>query len=493
MTELWYEKITDLILGPKSDILFIVDPDNLCKVPEIMEIIQKSYPLILDFESDLKLRSHLRKEDKMLVIFKDNLQIPYHLLSKYANIEIGINDIFLLLDHKVLSSIPSENYQAIYTEYKKNEENMFDKLSKEETEDFIIKMPKPDYDVNQINALKSLLKEFIDKDNIEMNEWGTISSLLGEIMFISHKKDLENEFEKLKRKINSKFSDFVNLGYEDMLFYPNYQLNSNLLNIISEDNDKFALICFDCMGFEEWNILKRYLIDKIEVNFEIGHSFSILPSETLHSRLPIFSGLLPIELIEKNTFNLSYEEKLFKKAINKNLEISESDIHYEKCEDPSKISINYNSMHDFNVLGFIFTFIDELTHKAIDKRFLIEDIGMYLEKSNLDNFIQSLINQDFKIYLCSDHGSIHAKGNGISVSRDLVDTKARRYLKGIKELLEEYKTDNSIIKQFRNILGEEYLLLLIEDNMFSRKHISGLTHGGLSVEEVVVPFIEVKR
>ena len=74
-----------------------------------------------------------------------------------------------------------------------------------------------------------------------------------------------------------------------------------------------------------------------------------------------------------------------------------------------------------------------------------------------------------------------------------MDLKAKRYLlSDKKELLKEYSTENSKIVQFKNMIGENYLLLLTENNMFAGKNDEGLTHGGISIEEMVVPFIEVK-
>ena len=74
-----------------------------------------------------------------------------------------------------------------------------------------------------------------------------------------------------------------------------------------------------------------------------------------------------------------------------------------------------------------------------------------------------------------------------------MDLKARRYLLSDKqELMEEYETEDSKIIQLKNMIGEDYLLLLTGNNMFAGKNDEGLAHGGISIEEMIVPFIEVK-
>ena len=105
-----------------------------------------------------------------------------------------------------------------------------------------------------------------------------------------------------------------------------------------------------------------------------------------------------------------------------------------------------------------------------------------------------IIQQGFETYLVSDHGSIFAVGNGVNVSNELFDNRAKRYLISENEiLLKEYKNKirKSIVIQFKNLIGNEYLLLLSGNNMFGSKNEASLTHGGISVEEVVVPFIRV--
>jgi hypothetical protein len=104
-----------------------------------------------------------------------------------------------------------------------------------------------------------------------------------------------------------------------------------------------------------------------------------------------------------------------------------------------------------------------------------------------------LFEQGFYVYLVSDHGSVFAKGNGVRISKDLVDQKARRYSSFVhRALAEESMSENTVLIQLKHVIDDRWLLLLTGNEMFGSQNETCLTHGGSSIEEVVVPYVVVK-
>ena len=143
----------------------------------------------------------------------------------------------------------------------------------------------------------------------------------------------------------------------------------------------------------------------------------------------------------------------------------------------------------------VFTFIDDLTHNSLmTKRKLVRDIQECLEKISMADLLRKLFEQGFYVYLVSDHGSVFAKGNGVRISKDLVDQKARRYIiSEHRALAEEDESENTVLVQLKHVIGDSWLLLLTGNVMFGNQNETCLTHGGSSIEEVVVPYVVVKR
>lgn len=486
---MWYEQIITLIEDLNADVLFVIDPNHLMDYQDIKNKISEKYH-IYTFESEIKLRRTLRENiSNLLIVFNDNESLPYDLLSNYAQIKIGPSDIFPYLNEEAISSLPFNDYQKVYRHYLNEKDGFFEQLSQKDTEMFLRNIALNDDDsIYKAYELTNHLKEL--SNNINSVDWGSIANIYGELMYIVHKNNISLEIDDLITKLQSEFIEFILNDYENLTFNTNSQLNSNLLNIILK-NKKIAIICFDCMGFEEWQVIYQYLNETTNLKFDINHSFSILPSETGYSRGALFSGLVPLEIPEKKS-NLIIEEKMFKKTLN-NHNIDNNDVYFNRFSKPDEIPEDY-AFEDFQALGIIFSFIDEIVHsKFVDKNLLITNIETLLRNSKLDIFLDSLVQKGFKVYLCSDHGNIFAHGNGINVPKKLVNEKALRYIISEHEnIIEEYKDVDSIVIQLKKILGDEYILLMTGKSMLGGQNNSRLTHGGVSIDEVILPFIEVK-
>lgn len=502
----WYEKVVKRILEANTDVLFIVDKLGFSNFSVVKSAISESYPHIVRYESEIKLRIWLRKKEKpLIVLFSYEKDIPYHMLLKYAVITLDTDIMFPLLDKKTISLVPLSNYQLVYDFYKDNIDNkVYERLSEEDTEDVIdktvsVKDGKP---LNRILELEFQIKKLLELQITGITDWidisGKIAEAWGELLFLSDTIENNYSFEKLRNKMEKKFKAEIVNYYDDTAYGSNLPVQWNIIDRIHRNGeDKNAIICFDCMGFVEWNALKEYLNTHGGFKFDVGHSLAIIPTETNFSRTTIFSGLPPKKVLDSGIvkkMETRHEGKLFKQALEM-YGIYESNVFYQKAASPNGLDVDFDSFHDFDWVGLVFTFMDTLTHNSLTTESkLIMDIREFLDKSNMQIFICKLLEQGFQVYFVSDHGSIYAKGNGLRVSKDLVDDKARRYMIfEHRKLAEEYKTENTLLLQLKNVIGDKWLLLVSGSEMFGNLSDRCLTHGGISIEEVVVPFVKVMK
>lgn len=500
----WYTEIVQNILKPEVNIVFIVDKPQILEFSPIKEKIEKEYPILKHFKSELELRLLLKnKKQKIIVIFKSKKEIPYDLMSKFIifNIRHMLKEVFNKLDYEEILKFPIEIYQNIFENYNLMKDSLFEKISKADTQKFIKKIKLDDsfQKRNYVNDIKSKIKNLIKKD-IKNVDWGNISMNLGELLYYIDNFNVNDDIIELKSELNDKFLKYIKEEYENLIYDTKSHINSNLINLIFRDDKKRnAIICFDCMGFEEWYVIKEFLDSKNGLDFKVSYSFSILPSETKYSSSAIFAGMVPKDIKELEIINHIHwknEEKLFKYNLVRNFNFKEDEIFFLRCLISDDIFIPFENFIDYNAVGLVFSFIDEIAHsrRKINKDKLLKNIKIDLENSNLHKLIKSLIQQGFETYLVSDHGNIFSIGNGVNVSNELFDNRAKRYMISENEiLLKEYnkKIGKSILIQFKNLIGKEYLLFLSGNIMFGSKNVASLTHGGISVEEVVVPFIRV--
>ena len=490
---MWYDRIVKAISDIHTDVLFVIDPVNMLDYPDIQSSLGGIYDIV-PYQNELVLRRVLRKLDhKTIIKFMEDSQIPYDLYSSRPTLNINSLEVFPLINSDVLSKVPLDQYQRIFKKYEDEKDRIFDKLSVKDTENFLDSILYVDSIGKKEKALELIekLTELLNQDHLNQN-WGNIARYYGELKYLMDLENLDLDISHLKSLIQSGFKEFVSDHYEDLIFDNQSPLNSNIINLIFNYTPT-ALICFDCMGFEEWNVIKNYLNEKLNLYYFENYSYSMLPSDTSFSRTALFSGLLPVHIDELNMKNKT-EEKLFKESLRRNFNISESDIYFQRCSGPDEIPEDY-AFEDYQAVGIIFSFIDEFVHgKNMNKSLIIGLLEKYLEQTQLEKIIQSLLNKGYYVYFSSDHGNILAKGNGTRPSRDLFESRSRRYLKSAHQnILAEYVTPQSILIQLKETIGDEYLLLLADNSMFNTKGKTGLTHGGISLEEVVIPFIEVKR
>jgi hypothetical protein len=255
-----------------------------------------------------------------------------------------------------------------------------------------------------------------------------------------------------------------------------------LPNLIAKQIPKVALVCFDCMGWAEWSLLKDFLVDE-GFSFEEESLLAMMPSVTSISRSAIFQGNR--EVYHLKTPGRTTEAKSFAAFFD------EKHCRYFTEQD----NVSTDSLMGYNAVSLLYSFFDDLCHAThfppgeSTKAPYFEAVQSYLRKSTVKQDLNTLFENGFSIYLCSDHGSIVATGNGKRLEKYLIDNFAKR------AVMIPAKTAGLINQETIKIpFVEDKLLALPEGRtMFANKNQIEVNHGGITVEEMVVPFIIIMK
>jgi len=337
----------------------------------------------------------------------------------------------------------------------------------------------------QIEEIFSQIKSVLTNES-EYKAVLLLGKLLGELIYLSHKfsnsnyliliPEIDNFSEKfiLTEKMNDAF--FASLSDHPVT------VDKILHNIKSEKKEKTALLCFDCMGWAEWFLLKDFLQD-MNLSFIESELFALLPTVTSISRSAIFQGSTDVYNIK--TPGKAYEEKTFASFFS---------------EKETKFFNNTESLTDDSLLGYdcisiLFTFFDDIAHAAqipvngLEKLLYFDAINSYLKNSNIKQVIETLLQNEFALYFCSDHGSVVASGNGQRIEKYLIDNFAKRacIIPATSSELTELRKVNI------PFVSDKVMVLPEGREMFAYKGKQEINHGGITVEEMVVPYIKVKN
>jgi len=472
----WYKTLLKKVHGSYSDRIIVKDNGGFSVNTELKEELSKEF-LLHDYESELKLREFIEKNrgSKMLIFKKPQTSyLPYDIEEKSEIVCWQESDVDL-------------EYQ--YEERTKDKRGVFlDALLTDLS--------------SYLESIDKLLEQ--EKDKINWGkasyEWGYASFLIDKYRLNTLYAD-ENQIEKTVKKarvteerLKELFTDFVFSNYKN-LFYESFisapvTVDRVLAYLSQQRPGKKVLICFDGMGFQEWFSIKEYLEHKKISNFQEGHVFALLPTVTSISRRALFSG-------ERNYKRMPEEKKGFNEYVKKNWPGGKSN---ESLFFPNaKIAFNPDYFSG-EYVGIIFNLIDNLIHQFKDmdnsKKLFQNNLSIILGNTELDEIIAKFLEEDFRVFLTSDHGSVWSQGMGLKQDKHLLEERAKRACLFNNELLAKdfLKADKELrMFKFEEIFEEKCTVFSPWRKMFGNVDHNEITHGGMHLEEVVVPFVEVLK
>lgn len=329
-------------------------------------------------------------------------------------------------------------------------------------------------------------------------DWRSIAMKWGEISYFKDEGLVEEEeYRRLDTELTTRFEPFILNQYKE-LFFQNSRDNLVTIDRVMQyigqkEGEKKLLFCFDGMAFQEWYCVKTYLEENEISSFKENAIYAMLPTVTSISRRALFCG-------EKKIDKLTPEDKGFVEFVEENWENKEG--KYIKCFINAGSNWNQNYL-DFEYLGIINNLIDNIAHHLPhitdikNKSPMQELLKTELYRSELAKTFRTFLDEGYKIFIASDHGTIWCEGNGYVVEKYLADPESKRALKYTEDVLaREYCKDKfTELYLFHNheTLGTDSIVIPKGRKMFAKKHVTGINHGGVHLEEVIIPFVEVSK
>ena len=341
-------------------------------------------------------------------------------------------------------------------------------------------------------------------------DWFSFAQKLGELLFQFHKSDESYEYVsilfQLVDKINLIFSNWCDSNYSLVLTAPYIHSPQTLNNILShiaykrrkQEIEKVALLVFDGMSFDQWELIKKEISFINTVQVEETGIFAMIPTLTSVSRQAIFSGKLPKEYSQ--SINTTQKEKeywdIFWEAENNTeAKFIKPQEDFQKQFERLKEIIEDDRV---NIIGTVFPIVDELMHKMSQGYSqMYNSIQLWLKHGYFNEIIKELIKQEYDIYITADHGNIEALPGRKLNEGIIVETKGQRVRVYDRETAREKAMVNyedlMKIESAKYALPDSYFAVAQKKAEYFGTAGPVITHGGISVQEVIVPFIHIKK
>lgn len=289
-----------------------------------------------------------------------------------------------------------------------------------------------------------------------------------------------------------------------------------------DNGEKVFLIVIDNFRFDQWRMLSQEIGDMFDIDEQTY--ISILPTATQYARNAIFSGLMPVQIAqmfpelwvdedEEEGKNLN-EEPLIKTQLERFRR--HDTFSYHKVNDSAGADrflqkFNQLEANDLNVV--VINFIDMLSHARTESKMVRELANnesayrsitlSWFRHSVLSDLFKLLSQSNYTTVITTDHGSIRAS-KPVKIIGDRNTNTNLRYKLGknlnynakevfvIKEPNKAQLPAPNLSTSYVFATGNSFFAYPNNYNYYVSYYKDTFQHGGISMEEMIVPLITLK-
>ena len=330
-----------------------------------------------------------------------------------------------------------------------------------------------------------------------------------------------------KTEANLAFGKFIENNYPRWFKDPesgpvlSHQLFKKYIAPELNKEQSTLLIVIDNLRYDQWRVIAPVVGKHFAPRVEIPY-FSILPTATQYARNSFFSGLTPLEMKKKhpdlwkddideggkNLYEAEFLEAQFAR-----LGLDRFSHCYNKITNvkaAQKLALQTSELANYDLNVIVYNFVDTLSHAktevevikelAADDKAYRSVTNSWFSNSPLLKIIQQAQEMGIKLILTTDHGTINVKHPSKLIG-DRETSINLRYKTG-RSLT--YNEKEAMVSKEPNSLGlpsltmnssfvfaksDVFFVYPNNYNYFVNYYRNSFQHGGVSMEEMIVPLI----
>jgi hypothetical protein len=330
-----------------------------------------------------------------------------------------------------------------------------------------------------------------------------------------------------KTEANNAFSRFIKDNYFDWfgkqigerpLMSPDI-FKHKIFPLLDKGEKVFVLI-IDNLRYDQWCTLSP-VINEYYNTVEEELYYSILPTATMYARNAMFAGLMPSEIMKiypalwdhddnegnKNQHEAEFLEKQMARYSRKER------VSYEKVNNlktGKKVLDNIRNTLENNLSVLVFNFVDMISHARTEMDMIKElanDEKAYrsltlswFNHSPLLDLLKTLSENDIRLVITTDHGTIKVT-NPVKIIGDRETNTNLRYKMGrnlnynskqvfeVTNPIKAYLPSRNVSSSYVFAQNTDYFVYPNDYNYFANYYKNTFQHGGISMEEMIIPVI----
>jgi hypothetical protein len=288
---------------------------------------------------------------------------------------------------------------------------------------------------------------------------------------------------------------------------------------LSEKRKTFVLV-IDNLRYDQWKVLQPILSKSFTLEEE-EIVYSILPTATAYARNALFAGLMPSEISKrfpqfwkneedeggKNSHEKDFLEANLKR-LGKNVKWSYNKI--TNLDAGKRLADQFNQLKENDLNFIVYNFVDMLSHARTEMeviRELASDEPAYrsltvswFEHSPLIEIVKKIAEAGARLIITTDHGTVKVS-QPVKIVGERSTNSNLRYKVGrglsyndkevfrVSDPLKAHLPTGKFAAEFVFAREDDYFVYPNNYNQFVNYYANTFQHGGISLEEVLIPFV----
>lgn len=366
-----------------------------------------------------------------------------------------------------------------------------------------------DNDAVRISRLFDLVEKELPTAEARYSDWTAFALKWAELSALVHcgnSTEHQTRLREIGDALNTTFAGWLADHYSSLINLPptNPAMLHHVPRRLARDiedsgSSRAALIVVDGLALDQW-VTIRQLLQKRDANLVMRESatFAWIPTLTSVSRQSIFSGKPPL-YFPSSINSTNSEEKLWKQFWEGH-GLSRLDVAYQRgLGDGDAAGVLDSAIHPgkTKVVGLVVDKVDKIMHgMQLGSAGMHNQIKQWCHAGFLSAMVGQLLDYGYEVWLTADHGNIQCEGKGRPSEGVIAETRGERVrVYPTPELRAQVAGAFPFAHEWQPVgLPADYFPLVAGGrDAFVNPGDAIVGHGGVAIEEVIVPFVKFER